>query len=171
MRSGATDLLRVNAAGILAKTETPETADLIIAALRADEAMRVLYVTAVASRVLGLSWAFATQLARGSGVAGSDAVVKLAEELRNPRDANGAIVSLIGAVEGCAISTMAADDYSKDIVTEYGEPTELTGTGEVKDGAVHVHVVLGRQGDEAKAGHLHWGKVEHFFVNAYVMPM
>ncbi|MFC6017453.1 hypothetical protein ACFP2T_14700 [Plantactinospora solaniradicis] len=87
MRSGATDVLRVNAAGILAKTATPETADLVIAALRADEAMRVLYLTAVASRVLALPWTLATQLAQGSGAVGSDAVLKLAEELRNPRDA------------------------------------------------------------------------------------
>jgi predicted DNA-binding protein with PD1-like motif len=79
-----------------------------------------------------------------------------------------AIVSLIGALEGCAIS-MATDDYTKDIVTEYTEPMELTGTGEIGDGAVHV--VLRRQGDEAKAGHLRWGNVDHFFVNAYVLPM
>ncbi|MFC6017454.1 PCC domain-containing protein [Plantactinospora solaniradicis] len=85
---------------------------------------------------------------------GQEVMSTLTDELQARGVANGAIVSLIGAVEGCAISTM-----------------ELTGTGEVKDGTVHIHVVLGRQEDEAKAGHLHWGKVEHFFVNAYVMPL
>ncbi|AVT37350.1 hypothetical protein C6W10_13755 [Plantactinospora sp. BB1] len=87
MSGGATEILRVNAAGILAKVDAPETADRVIAALRTDEAMRTLYLTAVASRVLGLSWALAIQLAQGSSVVGPEAALKLAEELRNPRDA------------------------------------------------------------------------------------
>ncbi|GIF75973.1 PPC domain-containing DNA-binding protein [Asanoa siamensis] len=103
--------------------------------------------------------------------AGQEVIRTLTDEVAAQGIRNGAIVSLIGALEGCAISTMAADDYAKDIVTEYTEPMELTGTGEIRDGAVHVHVVLGRQGDEAKAGHLHWGNVDHFFVNAYVLPL
>ncbi|SNT66008.1 Predicted DNA-binding protein with PD1-like DNA-binding motif [Asanoa hainanensis] len=103
--------------------------------------------------------------------AGQEVIRTLTDELAKQGVRNGAIVSMIGALEGCAISTMAADDYAKDIVTEYTEPMELTGTGEVRDGAVHIHVVLGRQGDEARAGHLHWGNVNNFFVNAYVIPM
>lgn len=102
---------------------------------------------------------------------GQEVISTLKAELQAGGVANGAIVSLIGAVEGCCISTMAADDYANDILTEYAEPIELTGTGEVTDGEVHLHVVLGREGDEAKAGHLHWAKVEHFFLNAYVMPL
>ncbi|WP_018809194.1 PPC domain-containing DNA-binding protein [Salinispora arenicola] len=85
--------------------------------------------------------------------------------------ANGAIVSLIGAVEGCAISNMPADDASTDIVNEYRQPFELSGTGEIRDGKVHVHVVLGREGDGALAGHLHWARVETFFVHAYTIPL
>jgi len=88
---------------------------------------------------------------------GEEVMATLERKLSEQGITNGAIVSLIGAVEGCCISTMAADDYAKDILTEYAEPFELTGTGEIKDGKVHVHVVLGREGDEAKAGHLHWG--------------
>ncbi|GAA1377161.1 PCC domain-containing protein [Catellatospora chokoriensis] len=88
---------------------------------------------------------------------------------RGVRD--GAVVSLIGAVDACCISNMAADDASKDILTEYAQPLELTGTGEVKDGKVHLHVVLGREGDAALAGHLHWANVETFFVNAYVISL
>ncbi|MEV4627630.1 hypothetical protein AB0J90_15225 [Micromonospora sp. NPDC049523] len=87
MAMGSTDLLRVNAAGILAKIEAPEIADRVIKALRADDDMRALYLTAVASRVLSLPWAVAGQLARGSGAMPSDAAARLAEELRNPRDA------------------------------------------------------------------------------------
>jgi predicted DNA-binding protein with PD1-like motif len=84
---------------------------------------------------------------------------------------DAAIVSLIGAVDACAISNMPASDARSDIITEYAQPCELSGTGEITDGAVHIHVVLGREGDVAVSGHLHWAKVETFFVHAYVMPM
>lgn len=84
---------------------------------------------------------------------------------------NGAVVSLIGAVDACCISNMPADDASKDILTEYAQPFELSGTGEIKDGKVHLHVALGREGDSALAGHLHWANVESFFVNAYVVSL
>ena len=84
---------------------------------------------------------------------------------------NGAIVSLIGAVDACAISNMPAHDAKSDIITEYRQPLELSGTGEMKDGKVHIHVCLGRNGDIALAGHLHWAKVETYFVHAYVIPL
>jgi len=84
---------------------------------------------------------------------------------------DGAIVSLIGAVDSCAISNMPAADARSDIVTEYKQPCELSGTGEITDGEVHIHVVLGREGDVAVSGHLHWANVETFFVHAYVLPV
>ncbi len=84
---------------------------------------------------------------------------------------NGAVVSLIGAVDACCISNMPADDASKDILTEYAQPFELSGTGEIKDGKAHLHVVLGREGDAALSGHLHWARVATFFVNAYILPL
>ncbi len=84
---------------------------------------------------------------------------------------NAAIVSLIGAVDSCAISNMPAGDARSDIITEYAQPCELSGTGEITDGEVHIHAVLGREGDVAVSGHLHWAQVETFFVHAYVMPV
>lgn len=84
---------------------------------------------------------------------------------------NGAIVSLIGAVDACAISNMPAHDATSDLISEYQQPFELSGTGEITDGKVHIHVTLGREGDVALAGHLHWAKVETFFVHAYVLPL
>lgn len=84
---------------------------------------------------------------------------------------NGAIVSLIGAIDACAISNMAANDATSDIITEYGQPFEMSGTGEITDGNVHIHVVLGREGDTALAGHLHWARVETFFVHAYTVSL
>jgi uncharacterized protein len=84
---------------------------------------------------------------------------------------NGAIVSLIGAVDACVISNMPVDDAGVDIKTEYRQPCELTGTGDISDGKVHIHVSLGREGDVAVAGHLHKAEVETFFVRAYVIPL
>ena len=83
----------------------------------------------------------------------------------------GAIVSLIGAVDACGISNMPANDARSDIITDYAQPSELSGTGEITDGKIHIHVVLGPEGDVALTGHLHWAKVETFFVNAYVLSM
>jgi predicted DNA-binding protein with PD1-like motif len=84
---------------------------------------------------------------------------------------NGAIVSLIGAIDACGISNMPANDARSDVITEYQQPFELSGTGEVRDGKVHVHVVLGREGDVALAGHLHWARIDTFFVHAYTIPL
>jgi predicted DNA-binding protein with PD1-like motif len=52
----------------------------------------------------------------------------------------------------------------------YDQPFELTGTGEVVDGTVHVHVVLGGE-DVNVAGHLHSATVRDFFVRAYIFPL
>lgn len=84
---------------------------------------------------------------------------------------NGAIVSLIGAVDSCMISNMPATDASRDIITEYAQPFELSGTGEIVDGTTHVHAVLSREGDSALAGHLLRARVETFFVRAYVLAL
>ena len=82
----------------------------------------------------------------------------LTEELARRGIANGAIVSLIGAVEGCGISTMAAHDDAEDVVTDYPEPMELSGSGEVVNGVVHLHVVLGRHGDVVRVWLLPWSE-------------
>jgi transcriptional regulator with XRE-family HTH domain len=82
---GEAAVLRVNAAGVLAKLATPETTDRVVTALRADEEMRQLYLTAVASRVLALPWDDACRIACGE-VAGRVNLYALTEELRNPRD-------------------------------------------------------------------------------------
>jgi transcriptional regulator with XRE-family HTH domain len=66
MRSGATPVLRVNSAGILAKLGSPDTSDDVITVLKHDEDARHLYLTAVASRVLAMPWDEARTLAAGS---------------------------------------------------------------------------------------------------------
>lgn len=75
---------------------------------------------------------------------------------------------LIGGVDAFTISTMPAHNALQDDITTYEQPAELTGTGEVVDGQVHIHVVCGIEGDQSRTGHLHAATVETFFVRAYV---
>jgi predicted DNA-binding protein with PD1-like motif len=82
---------------------------------------------------------------------------------------NGAIVSLIGAVDSFTVSTMATDDATKDVLTDYELPAEMNGTGEIKDGAVHIHAVMAVQGDRAISGHLHRATIGTWFARAYVV--
>ena len=65
---------------------------------------------------------------------------------------------------------MHKDNALEDRLRSYAQPFELTGTGEVVDGAVHVHVVLAGE-DVTAAGHLHSAIVREFFVRAYVTPL
>jgi uncharacterized protein len=55
---------------------------------------------------------------------------------------DGAIVSLIGAVDSFTISTMPRHDATKDIITNYSLPAEMTGAGEITNGTVHIHAVM-----------------------------
>jgi hypothetical protein len=63
MSNGSTPIVRVNAAGILAKVGVDDLSDAVIATLRADPEARHLYLSAVASRALNISWDNATRLA------------------------------------------------------------------------------------------------------------
>jgi predicted DNA-binding protein with PD1-like motif len=80
--------------------------------------------------------------------------------------ADGAI-TLIGAVHEARISVMRKSDALDDLIRDYAQPFELTGTGEVAGGTVHVHVTLGGK-DLTVAGHLHSATVREFFVHAYI---
>lgn len=82
---------------------------------------------------------------------------------------NAAIVCLIGGVDSFTVSTMPADDARKDLVSTYSLPAEMHGSGEIKDGVVHVHATMAVQGDRAVAGHLHRAGVGTWFVRAYVI--
>jgi len=100
---------------------------------------------------------------------GQEVIATVEQELKERGVQNGAIVSLVGAIDSCCISNMPKDDPKKDILTEYVQPFEMAGTGEIKDGKPHIHCILGREGDTALAGHLHWAHVQNWFVNVYVL--
>jgi uncharacterized protein len=93
----------------------------------------------------------------------------VAHEAKRLNIANGAIVSLIGAVDSFTISTMPKHDATKDVVTDYTLPVEMTGAGEITNGTVHLHAVMAIEGDQAVAGHLHRAQIETFFARAYVI--
>ncbi|MGH3772100.1 MAG: PCC domain-containing protein [Pseudonocardiaceae bacterium] len=94
----------------------------------------------------------------------------VAKEVKRLTIANGAIVSLIGAVDSFTISTMSGHDATVDVITDYSLPAEMTGTGEITDGTVHIHAVMAVEGDHAVAGHLHRAEIGTFFARAYVIP-
>jgi uncharacterized protein len=84
---------------------------------------------------------------------------------------NAAIVSIIGAVDSCCISNMPKNNAKEDILTEYNIPLEIIGSGEIKNGKVHIHCILGQEGDRALAGHLHWANVKTWFISAYIISL
>ena len=101
---------------------------------------------------------------------GEEVLTTLTRKLAEHHITDGAIVSIIGAVDACCISNMPPDDPSNDILTEHTLPLEMSGTGEIKNGTPHIHCVLSSTNNKTLAGHLHWAKVTHWFVNIYILP-
>ena len=83
---------------------------------------------------------------------------------------DAAIVTLIGAVDSFRISTMPAADATKDIITSYDLPAEMSGTGDVVGGRVHIHATMAVEGDRAISGHLHRAQVGTWFARVYLLP-
>jgi hypothetical protein len=102
---------------------------------------------------------------------GGEVIGTVTKELARRNVRNGAIVSLIGAVDRCVISNMVASDPKLDILTEYVQPFEMTGAGEVRDSVPHIHCVLGREGNVSLAGHLHSAYVDTWYVNVYIAEL
>jgi len=104
MRDGATPVLRVNSAGILAKLGPADISDDVITVLKGDVDSRHLYLTAVASRVLAMPWDEAGKLAANSPELTSDAAisperavelaVQLSQEVQHSQD---------GAARWCSV--------------------------------------------------------------------
>ena len=101
---------------------------------------------------------------------GEEIVEKVSKVIKE-RNIQSASLTLIGGVDNCCISTMPKSDAKKNVLTEYHEPLELSGTGDVVDGILHIHVNLGREDKSTLMGHLHWGKVATWFVHAYITEL
>jgi predicted DNA-binding protein with PD1-like motif len=102
-------------------------------------------------------------------VRNAELIETVAKEAQRQGITHGAIVSLIGAVDTFTISTMPESDASRDVITEYTMPAEMTGTGEIVDGKVHIHAVMAVEGDRGIAGHLHRADIGVWFARAYVL--
>jgi transcriptional regulator with XRE-family HTH domain len=91
MRDGENDILRVNAAGILAKIPDQDTAELVSGVLTNDPDTRRLYTTAVIARTGAVQWSTAARLASGemrpSPKQARYLASRFASEVLNPRDA------------------------------------------------------------------------------------
>lgn len=105
MRDGATPVLRVNSAGILAKLGAAGIADDVITVLKQDVDTRHLYLTAVASRVLSMPWNEAGKLAgstcnmsENNGISAdraSEIALRLAQEIQDSQDGAARWCSLV----------------------------------------------------------------------------
>ena len=99
----------------------------------------------------------------------SDLVPQLEEVLREKGITDGAIVSMIGAFDSCQISNMDKGDAFKDHIEAYDIPLEVSGSGYVENGKVHIHVVASSNKGETYAGHLHSASVFSWFIRLFVI--
>ena len=100
---------------------------------------------------------------------GKEVMNSLQESLKDKNIREGAIVSVIGAVDECCISNMPKDDPRADNLNRYKEPLEMSGNGEIRDGKPHIHCVMSREGEGVLAGHLHWAKINTWYVKIFIM--
>lgn len=103
--------------------------------------------------------------------AGEEIIESLTKQLAKKDIKDASIVSIIGAVDECSLSSMAKTDAKKVIAKDYHEPLELSGTGEIEDGKPHIHAVLGKDDQSTLMGHLEWAKVKAWFVHVYIIPL
>ena len=102
-------------------------------------------------------------------VTGGELVKSLTAQAADAGITDAAVVSLIGGVDRFTVSTMPADDSSRDIVSTYNIPAEMHGSGEIRDGQIHIHATFAVQGDRAIAGHLHEAHIGTWFARAYIL--
>jgi predicted DNA-binding protein with PD1-like motif len=100
----------------------------------------------------------------------SDLMDSLTRQASDAGITDGAIVALIGAADSFTLSTMPPDDASRDVLTKYEQPAEMSGTGEIVNGVVHIHATMAVSGDRGLSGHLHHAHIGTWFARAYVMP-
>jgi len=100
---------------------------------------------------------------------GQEVIAVLKEEFEKRGLKDGAIVSVIGAVDECCISNMPQHNAKEDILSEFHQPLELSGTGEIRDGEPHIHCTISGENNETHHGHLQWAKVDEWYVSVFVI--
>jgi transcriptional regulator with XRE-family HTH domain len=96
MTRGSRPVLRVNAAGVLAKLRAPSLDNEVARVLKVDQETRSLYLSAVTSRVTGMPWDDASHLVASDGpLAELDHVTLFGRELRNEYDSAARWCSVI----------------------------------------------------------------------------
>jgi len=100
---------------------------------------------------------------------GEELIAGLSKHLKEDSISKGAIVSLLGGISSCKIHTMPKSDPTKSITAEFNEPLELSGTGSIENGEIHIHAVFGREDKSAIMGHLHWAEIDTWFVDVHVL--
>ncbi|UQW99189.1 helix-turn-helix transcriptional regulator [Streptomyces sp. RerS4] len=98
MNEGEAPILRVNAAGILAKQPGQDQAFEVARVLEHDEEVRTLYITAVTSRVCALDWTTAGRVVRTPSAYAQQAhflASRFSAEALNPRDAGARWCSFV----------------------------------------------------------------------------
>lgn len=104
-------------------------------------------------------------------VKNSELLETITQRAREMGVVNAAIVSLIGGVDSFTVSTMPAGDATADIITDYDQPAEMHGAGEITDGQVHIHATMAVEGDRGVSGHVHRAQIGTWFARAYVQPV
>jgi transcriptional regulator with XRE-family HTH domain len=113
-------ILRVNAAGILAKVGSPTMDNDVVQLLKVDREARELYLTAVVSRVLGTLWEDAGRIATsGQPLTNDSQIEPFATEACNERDsgARWCSVVMLGRMR-CTGSRMIDDALSEALKKE-----------------------------------------------------
>jgi hypothetical protein len=109
MRDGPSPVLRVNAAGILAKLCVPSVTANVIASLRTDDHSRHRYFTAVASRVLRMPWEEAAGRVAVAAEAGGRGTPEWMTDDQAARLAIEARTGLDGAARWCSAVLLGAE--------------------------------------------------------------
>jgi transcriptional regulator with XRE-family HTH domain len=118
MGDGETPILRVNAAGILAKLPGQGAAEQVANVLEADAEVRQLYTTAVFARVGALPWKTAATLAAGTVPNQRQAhylAARLSREVLNPRDAGARWCSAMALRNLSPLLTLAPESYPETV--------------------------------------------------------
>jgi transcriptional regulator with XRE-family HTH domain len=118
MRAGS-PVLRVNAAGILAKVGSPTIDNDVVMALKADADARSLYLRAVMSRVLRMPWDDAGAYVAGSKpLDGSEHIAAFAAEACNPYDSGARLCSVVMLARARAEDRASVDAALRDALTQ-----------------------------------------------------